>query len=232
MRVLYVTLIIVVADQITKLLVKGVRIPWLNIHLEGMGLGTSKPVFGEFLKLTYIENSGMAFGIDFGGKMFFSVFSLVASIGILLYLFKIRSEHFPVRLSLAMILGGAVGNLIDRVFYGAFFNGLPLFQGSVVDFIDVDFFNIELFGYHLSRWPVFNIADASVTTGVFLLLIFHRRYFGPRESQPVPAMQGSAFSDGSIAPGDESGSGAVSSPSNPDASVKPDSMPSRYKRQS
>ncbi|MFQ5797397.1 MAG: signal peptidase II, partial [Bacteroidota bacterium] len=91
MRVLYFTFIIVVADQIAKLLVKGVRIPWLNIRFEGMALGASKPILGEFLKLTYIENSGMVFGIDFGGKMFFSVFSVIASIGILVYLFKIRN---------------------------------------------------------------------------------------------------------------------------------------------
>ena len=232
MRVLYFTFIVVFADQITKLLVKGVRIPWLNIHLEGMGLGTSKPILGEFLKLTYIENAGMAFGIDFGGKMFFSVFSLIASIGILIYLFKIRNEPFSVRFSLAMILGGALGNLIDRMFYGAFFQGLPLFQGRVVDFIDVDFFNIDLLGYHLSRWPVFNIADASVTVGVILLIIFHRRYPVEKERGTVPAANASTLSDGRVDPADQQGAGTVTSPSGRNSNVESDSTQSRPGSQS
>jgi signal peptidase II len=73
-----------------------------------------------------------------------------------------------------MILGGALGNLIDRVFYGVIFGDAPLFYGKVVDFLDMNFFDINLFGYQLTRWPVFNIADASVTLGVLLLLFFHR----------------------------------------------------------
>jgi len=232
MRVLYFTFVIIVADQIAKLLVKGVRIPWLNIRYEGMTLGTSKPILGEFLKLTYIENAGMVFGIDFGGKVFFSVFSVIASIGILVYLFKIRNESFPVRFPLAMILGGATGNLIDRVFYGAFFEGLPLFQGSVVDFIDIDFFNIDLLGYHLSRWPVFNIADASITTGVFLLVVFHRRYSGQREPGTVAAANAPAFSGDPADPADEPGAGKATSPSDPNSGVKSDRIPSRPGHQS
>ncbi len=171
MRVLYITLGIILSDQITKFLIKGISIPLPGIHIEGMQLGSSIPIIGDFLRLTYIENPGMAFGIDIGGKLFFSIFSVIASIGILYYLYKVRTETLPFRLSLAMILGGAFGNLIDRVFYGVLYNEGPLFFGKVVDFIDVDFFNINLFGYHLSRWPVFNIADAAVTCGVILLLL-------------------------------------------------------------
>jgi lipoprotein signal peptidase len=78
-----------------------------------------------------------------------------------------------------MILGGAVGNLIDRVFYGFLFDEAPLFYGKVVDFFDVDFFNVTIWGYHLSRWPVFNIADASVTLGVLVLLFTHRTAIVP-----------------------------------------------------
>jgi signal peptidase II len=73
-----------------------------------------------------------------------------------------------------MILGGAIGNLIDRVFYGVLYGTASLFYGRVVDFLDLDFFNLDIFGYHLSRWPVFNLADAAVTVGVILLLFFHR----------------------------------------------------------
>jgi signal peptidase II len=174
-RILFVSLFIVISDQVTKLLIRGVSVPALGISFKGWPIGTSKPVMGDLLRLTYIENPGMAFGIDLGVKWFFSIFSIVASIGILIYLYKARNENLAFRFSLAMILGGAVGNLIDRVFYGVFFGYGPMFYGKVVDFIDADFFNINLFGYHLSRWPVFNIADASVTCGVVLMLIAHRR---------------------------------------------------------
>jgi signal peptidase II len=174
-RILFVSLFIVLADQAAKLAVKGFSIPSLGLEVRGMGLGASKPIIGNFLKLTYIENPGMAFGIDLGGKTFFSIFSIAASIGILYYLYKARGERLPQRFALAMILGGAIGNLIDRVFYGLIFDGGSLFSGRVVDFIDVDFFDLSFLGYHLSRWPVFNIADASVTIGVLLLILFYRK---------------------------------------------------------
>ena len=174
MRVLYLSFFIIISDQFTKLWIKGISIPSFGVHIQGLPMGFSRPIFGDFLRLTYIENPGMAFGIDIGGKLFFSIFSILASIGIIYYLFKVRNESLPFRLSLAMILGGAVGNLIDRVFYGVIFNDAPLFYGKVVDFIDADFFNINLFGYHMNRWPVFNIADASVTCGVLFLLLSQR----------------------------------------------------------
>ena len=197
MRVLMLSGIIVLSDQITKLLVKGIEIPWAGISVKGMQYGLSKPVIGDFFRLTYIENPGMAFGIDVGGKLFFSLFSVAASIAILVYLYNARNESLGFRISLAMILGGAVGNLIDRVFYGVIFNEAPLFYGKVVDFFDVDFFNIDILGYHLSRWPVFNIADASVTIGVILLLFFHRR---PVEEQPVAAETVGVAANGSTNP--------------------------------
>ncbi len=175
MKVLYVTLSVVIADQVTKMLVMGISIPALGIHIPGMPLYSSEPILGNFLRFTYIQNPGMAFGIDFGWKSFFAFFSIIASLAILLYLYKVRQESRVVRFSLALILGGAIGNLIDRVFYGPLFDHTAFFHGRVIDFIDFDFFNIHLFGYNFSRFPVFNIADASVTIGVVLLLVFHRR---------------------------------------------------------
>jgi signal peptidase II len=175
LRVLVLSGLIILCDQITKLFVKGIHIPSLGISINGMQYGASKQILGDFFRFTYIENPGMAFGIDVGGKLFFSMFSIVASIAILLFLYHARNEPLGFRVSLAMILGGATGNLIDRVFYGVIFDESPLFYGKVVDFFDVDFFDIDIWGYHLSRWPVFNIADASVTIGVLLLLFFHRR---------------------------------------------------------
>lgn len=177
------SLSVVIADQVTKLLVRGITIPFLGIIIPGIPLYSSKSIIGDFLRFTYIENPGMAFGIDFGWKSFFAVFSIIASIAILLYLYKVRRESRVVRFSLALILGGAIGNLIDRVFYGPLFDGAPLFHGRVIDFIDFDFFNVSVFGYNFSRFPVFNIADASVTIGVIMLLIFHKRTL--EEPQPT-----------------------------------------------
>lgn len=174
LNVLYVTLAVVIIDQLTKLMVRGVKIPVLGIDIHGMTLYSSRPLIGNFLRLTYIENPGMAFGIDFGWKSFFAIFSIIASVAIFYYLYKVRDDSPVVRFSLALILGGAIGNLIDRVFYGYLFDGGSLFHGKVVDFIDMDFFNVNILGYHLSRWPVFNIADSAVTIGVLLLLVFYR----------------------------------------------------------
>jgi signal peptidase II len=173
-RVLILSFVIVLIDQGSKLFVKGISIPSLGIQINGTSYGYSKPLLGNFLRLTYIENPGMAFGIDIGGKLFFSIFSIIASIAIIIYLYRARRDAIGFRIALAMILGGAVGNLIDRVFYGVIFGDAPLFYGKVVDFLDVDFFDVSILGHHFSRWPVFNVADAAVTVGVILLLVFHR----------------------------------------------------------
>ncbi len=186
MRVLYVTACIIVADQMTKFWVKGIEIPLLGISIQGMSLGSSFPVLGDFLRITFIENPGMAFGIEIGGKIFLTLFSIVASIGILFYLYLMRKENLTFRLSLSFILGGAVGNLIDRVFYGVLYGEGALFHGKVVDFIDIDFFNIDLWGFHLSRFWVFNIADASVTIGVLIMLLFHRSFL--LEEKEIPSV--------------------------------------------
>ncbi|MCO6472210.1 MAG: signal peptidase II [Melioribacteraceae bacterium] len=181
MRVLFLSLLIVIADQLTKLYIKGISIPFLNINFDGMRYGQSKEVFGDFLKITFVENPGMAFGIEVGdSKLFLSLFSLVASIGILIYLYKVRKGHLLFRISLALILAGAVGNLIDRTFYGVIYGYAPLFYGKVVDFFNVDFFDFSLFGRTYERWPIFNIADSAVTIGV-LSLIFFNRLFEKRE---------------------------------------------------
>lgn len=176
MKVLYASLFIVVVDQISKLLVKGAAIPIFGIHIDGMRYAESMRVFGEYVKITFVENPGMAFGIEVGesSKLFLSLFSLIASIGIIIYLFKARNQKLIVRLSLAFILGGAVGNLIDRTFYGLFYHYAPMFYGRVVDFIHVDFFDFSLFGHRFNSFPIFNVADSSVTVGVILLMLFHR----------------------------------------------------------
>lgn len=176
MKVLYTTVIVIIIDQVTKFLVKGGTIPFLNIKANGMEYGQSINVIGDFFKITFVENPGLAFGIDVNNssKLILSIFSLLASIGIFYYLYKSRDKKFIVRFALALILGGAIGNLIDRAFYGLFYGYAPLFYGRVVDFFNVDFFDFTIFGRTYDRWPIFNIADASVTIGVILLIIFHK----------------------------------------------------------
>lgn len=197
MRVLFISLAIVLFDQITKLLVKGFSIPFLNIRYTGMLYGEKHNIIGDLLRFTYIENPGMAFGIDLGvsSKLLLSLFSVAASIAIIIYLFKIKNESLPLRISLAVILGGAAGNLIDRVFYGVFYGYAPLFYGKVVDFIDVDFFKMRLFGYTFDRWPVFNVADMAVSIGVILLLIFSGNAKQPEHSVDTSAESQSNISE-------------------------------------
>lgn len=176
MNVLYVTLAIVIIDQLTKILVKGISIPLLGISLTGMSYGESHDVIGSFFKITFVENPGMAFGIDVGetSKLFLSLFSLAASIGIFIYMFKLKNESYGIRLAFALILAGAIGNLIDRTFYGLIYDYAPIFYGRVVDFLNVDFFDFTLFNHTYERWPIFNIADSAVTIGVILLIFLHR----------------------------------------------------------
>ena len=178
MKALYLSFAVVVIDQVTKLMVKGFSIPFLNINFEGMYLGQMIPVFGDFFRLTFVENPGMAFGYDPGSefKLIISIFSLVASIGLVFYLYVIRDKSWSLKIAIALILGGAVGNLIDRTFYGLVFDYSPLFYGKVVDFFDVNFFDFTLFGRSYDRWPVFNIADAAVTMGVLILLLFYKKH--------------------------------------------------------
>ncbi|MCX6137185.1 MAG: signal peptidase II [Ignavibacteriales bacterium] len=185
MRVLYATALVVLSDQLSKLFIKGFSIPWLSIDVKGLPLGTSINVIGDFVRLTYIENAGMAMGIDLGLKAVLSIFSIVAAFGIFFFLYTMRTERLGFRLALALILGGAIGNLIDRVFYGVLYHEAPLLYGKVVDFIDVDFVHIKIFGFQMTRFFVFNVADASVTIGVLLLLFFYRS-FGPQRKAGGP----------------------------------------------
>ena len=187
MRVLYATLFIVIADQASKFWIKGFHIPFLNIKHEGMYIGQKIPVIGDFFRITFIENPGLAFGIDIDStiKLWISVFSLIASIGLIIYLYTVRNEKFGFRLALALILGGAIGNFIDRAFYGIIYDYAPLFYGKVVDFLDFDFFNLTLFGRSYDRFAIFNIADSSVTIGIFLLLFLYRDHGKKEISEEV-----------------------------------------------
>lgn len=159
-RIFWVSALILLLDQLSKWIIK-----------SSMQLYDSIPVLGDFFRLTYVENPGMAFGIRISDNVFFSVFAVIASLVLLLYLFRLKAEERWARVAMTIILGGALGNLLDRIF-----------RGRVVDFLDFEFFNIhippfKLFslqfsGYSLERWPVFNVADIAVSVGMVMLLIY------------------------------------------------------------
>jgi len=159
-KILWISFTVLLFDQVSKQIIR-----------SSMTLHESIPVLGNFFRITYIENPGMAFGIRFGENAFFTVFAIIASVAILIYLFKMKGDHLLARLAMAIIFGGAVGNLSDR-----------LVRGRVVDFLDCEFFDIHLPsfdfffihfpGYSLERWPVFNVADMAVTIGMVMLVIF------------------------------------------------------------
>ncbi|MFH1861905.1 MAG: signal peptidase II [bacterium] len=156
--------VIVLLDQLTKL--------WIR---SSMALGESRPIWGEdFFRLTYIENRGVAFGLDVASPLILSIISALAVILLIVFLYKLYKEPTPdtaaavlLRLSLLLILSGAIGNLIDRILLG-----------KVTDFLDFDFPDLIM-----TRWPAFNIADSAITIGVTILflhvILFHRRKQNP-----------------------------------------------------
>ena len=138
------TLATIVCDQITKV--------WIDNRFS---LNESSQLIGEFLKLTYIRNPNAVFGIPLGGKISFILFLVIIPF-IFIYLLRLKDGHNIERIGLALILGGAIGNFIDRIRFG-----------EVVDFIDI--------GIKKTRWPIFNLADAAVTVGVALIIITELR---------------------------------------------------------
>ena len=175
-QLLSITTIIVIIDQITKMMIKGA--PFFGI--KGLAYGSSRPLLDDIFRITYVENPGIAFGIQIPGmKIFFSIFSVVASIGIFIYIKRNRFRLPKWELiALAMIMGGAIGNLIDRCFYGVLYGEESLFYGHVVDFID--------FGYKKNWWPVFNVADSCVSIGVVLLTLMLLKKKPPVQEASVP----------------------------------------------
>lgn len=178
MRVLYVSLSLLILDQLTKLAVRGFSIPFLGISFEGMPYGSSIPVLGDWFKLTFIENPTMAFSLPFGGegyqKLFLTMFALAAAIGLIVYLYRHRTAPRLMRLAIALIVAGALGNLIDRVFYGVLFGYAGYFQGNVVDFVHFDLFTVHFGSGGFKFWPIFNVADCAVSIGVVLMLFAAR----------------------------------------------------------
>jgi signal peptidase II len=190
MRVLWTTLAIILVDQITKLFIKGSA--WFGI--KGMHLGESKPIIGDWFKLTFTENPGMAFGMELAPKLLLTLFSLVATFLILWYLWRVRNAHWGYRLSLASILGGAFGNIIDRVFYAKLYGYGDWFYGQVVDFIHFDIWRGTIAswvpiwgGQWTALFPIWNVADMSIVVGVVSILLFQGRFHRFAEKQAADA---------------------------------------------
>jgi signal peptidase II len=195
LKCILIILVILIIDQVLKVIIK-----------TNMTLYEQIPVFGNWFMIHFVENKGMAFGLHLpgnNGKLFLSLFRLVAIIAIGFYLRHLVRLGAPsgLLITLSMIMAGALGNMIDSAFYGLIFSEsntfMPaemfppnggyerLMHGKVVDM----FYFPVLSGVY-PEWiprlggqsftffrPVFNIADASITIAVFILLFRQRKYF-------------------------------------------------------
>lgn len=149
-KALAISLACIVLDQLAKCLI-----------VQKMLLGQSFGILGHVFRITYVRNPGGAFGITIAGPMIYVALAAAATVIVVSVLYRSHDAPFSTRLSLAVILGGACGNLIDRIRFG-----------EVVDFLDV--------GLGHLRWPVFNFADVFVTSGAILLLF---RYLVHKDSE-------------------------------------------------
>lgn len=177
---------------------------WLKVYIKtNFTLGQEINIVGNWFKIHFTENPGMAFGWTFGGnigKYFLTIFRIIASIFIVFFIIKLIKEKKKkwVIFWVSLILAGALGNIIDSVFYGKWFTEstfhtaaifnpkegyAPLFMGKVVDMLYFPLINtywpefIPIIGgspFQFFR-PVFNIADAAISTGIISILLFNRK---------------------------------------------------------
>jgi signal peptidase II len=198
------SLVVIILDQTVKMLV--------HFNME-LGTAGQIPVFGDWFKLHYTLNPGMAFGLQLGseyGKLILSIFRLAAMIGIALYLRILakRGVHEGLLWCTALILGGAIGNVIDSTFYGVFLNNAPYdsptpwFHGQVIDMFYLDIWEGILpkwipfiGGEFYSLWPIFNVADASIFVGVAIILIMQKKFFTEQEAKPEETLNENSVAD-------------------------------------
>jgi signal peptidase II len=168
-----ISLAILAADWWTK--------RWATATLAGR---PSVPVIGELVRFTYTRNSGVAFGLGAGLPFPYYIFSIAAAIAIVWLFARQRVPNTARRIALALILGGALGNLVDR-----------MRVGEVVDFIEV--------GWGHWHWPVFNVADSAVSIGVVLFALAWPKHGAEHHEAAAP----DAPPD--LAPPDEPSAGAA-----------------------
>ena len=198
-KALLIIFLILIVDQVLKI--------WIKTNLA---IGDEIVVFKDWFILHFVENNGMAFGFEFAGeygKMALSIFRILAVIAIGWYLFKLAKNKeipFGFIVCISLIFAGAIGNIIDSLFYGLIFNDsygqvASLFpaEGGYSSFLHgrvVDMFYFPLIEGRYPEWvpgvggnpfiffrPVFNIADSSITVGIFSILLFYRKYFNKAE---------------------------------------------------
>ena len=185
-----ISLIVIIMDHAVKLIVH------FNMIRGSVG---QIQIFGEWFKLHYLTNPGMAFGMQLpfeNSKIYLTLFRIIAMFAIGYYLYYLHKKEAPkgLLICIGLILGGAIGNLVDSIFYGVFLDNAPFdapspwFYGQVVDMFYIDIWEGYLpdwipiiGGDHMALWPVFNIADASIFVSIIIILIFQKRYFKPLE---------------------------------------------------
>jgi signal peptidase II len=171
LKVLFVSAAVFLADQLSKIYIKGISFPSFGINIEGISPGVKYPVTGESLSITLLENPGFAFGLDPGieYKFILTIITLLVTAGLFIFLFNSRHDNFIKRFAAALLIGGAAGNLTDRIFYGILYDYAPLFYGSVVDFINIRVTGFMLIEKFTGNY-VFNIADISVAAGIIIMM--------------------------------------------------------------
>ena len=178
---LIVIILVLILDQVSKLLVK-----------TTMTIGESIHVFGDWFQIQFIENNGMAFGWEISGaewgKIILILFRIAAVVLLFWLLFKLvkKEVKFGPLFGISLIVAGALGNIIDGMFYGLIFDYGGFMQGRVVDMLYFPLFTfpewVPFFGGQIFFSPVFNIADSAITIGIFYMVIFQWSFIRHFES--------------------------------------------------
>ena len=183
-------LVVIGLDQATKM--------WVHFNL-GKGFLQEIVIAKNWLKIQYQLNPGMAFGVEWGmvyGKLALTLFRLAATIGIFYYLRKLikHNAHLGLIFSIALILAGALGNLVDSTFYGVLLNNAPVdaitpwFHGQVIDMVYIDLIGgyfpswLPLVGGKYAPATVFNIADAAIFIGVIIIIVCQKHFFAKKHA--------------------------------------------------
>ena len=156
-----------------------------------MSLGESFPVLGNWFYIYFVENEGIAFGISFGekiGKLLLSLLRIAVVTILIYYLFSLikkQQANWFVVVILSLIIAGALGNIIDSMFYGIIWGYAPFLYGHVVDMFFFKLFKIPswspLWDGEYFFPAIFNVADACTTIGIFAIVIWNKKFFNHKK---------------------------------------------------